>query len=1785
MYNKKALSKAVKNLGSAKAPAKKKDIITDPRGQWEYPGEITRIPGNDITMSGVPYPVWAVPNIGIPQMMYPGQNYNFPGANYVDEYPQMQIGGTHSTSLSDEDEMRFQKFYNTLPDNLMDDDPSYDIRGYWMSEGMPETFDYSQPKEEDGFYHAYSINADTGEYLKAPWHPTFQHAVDEDRKIGWRPVTNAYGRNIATENPSIIEPEEQSFLRNTEGPIYELTDEEIQAYRDGGYIVEELPEAQYGQQIPSALNLELEKVYLKSEDPRNRLKKPSNFGKPGNYIYNGNDYRLTNDLKWEKKINGKYVPLTKGDVARRSHELYKNATPVRPAGSYKQYQRNYDPLLDNKPQVSSTTNVASSNLSKDVQARKTREVDAQNIQIAKEKEEKQREFDKRANERLLAMQEYDKKVAAIDATIASIPGAHNNYNDAPAQPVDWVWTLPLGFTSAGRALITETLPQVVSKIGNTNLINNQLTRSVFNNPVIQRYVGSANNILSTSGRTADLINKYGTVDKVLKGFTAYNTAKRSPELAGSLSKSIGSTYDLINNPNYNWDDYFKDQTDASKQGGKYLYDALLDWGPQSKVLNLARLGKYGERTAEDVDPEANYKGLKYLSKLVTKQTGGPYQSSIVPAKSKSVAYSKSPGVNNLDQVYTYEGRPDVIYKKDIHGNWLISYDGQNYTAIKDPSGSRTKVLDKSAKPIQLTEDYQKAKTFVQRGYGTDLAPDYYDDMVSAKDYHEGVRNEPSLYADENGNMVPLEDIAYLTSQVEKFNGDPNYLENVQAQADIERLTYDDWLKANQKVYDDLSFGEQMGQEARAFFADPLYYVGNAINPWGQGTLPNQGYMSIDPTTAMKGMGNIDPAIAYNYAEKLKGFQDIYMGRESEEYKKYLKDVKDEKLKRGYSSLTSFNDLTNYLNPARSAGQAGIDFNKGNIASGVANTGFGLLGAYALPRAGAALNYKPFQASSFIPRNLSKIPGANRVLANPTVQNALVRSQPFRSAVANQATLNNYWGAEFLTEGIGNLPSNTASVYESAIGEKPWGETATELGENSINFMGTGFAPKTKALINDLKYLTPYRQSLTPSLAGVGMKKGGEKKYSRDLAAQNKLFKENKLTKKKKSKKKKTFDPNAKYYQDGGPYNTAGPANQLEDKDYSLYLMKMKQEALRGNPAAHRMLSENPVDYTYTGDEYVYGEPAGTIPGEKGTHYMSVMDNYVVPFIQQSDSGNLEFNEYASPMDSEAIRFDSPEEAQEFSENYKKAAPMTKSFQKGGQYYMYDNKYYLKDNGQWSKFDGNKFTPLSKGNVAERVKILEKNAVKMKPSQILAHSTETSKKPRYNQLDIPQASASTTAVNMPDTSIDRRVLYNTGAQMQRQKQMEMTGMAKALANEYDKLNAYENYINKRSVINIGTNPITNQKISLLDYTSEGEQMRKLMRAEGYDITPNNRILLSNKKDAEKRGETYDPVKNTRDILNKKRKDIEKILNDYSKDPSSILKSQIANEIIYAPKAEPLMAGKEFNPVKRTWEYITNPFTAFHYAVATGSSSNMPHDINEMKQTGIDITPHGVPNLIGDALNQYNPLEAGDYISRAMANDRPFDASLRALQFAPAIRPLKDALNTIPVFNASVKVLDEPLLKTLSLNLPKAARDRALAYQRGLSPGLKYFNNRITPSNILYGKSLYELGRNIYNNPQAYTDLKNPESTAWNWVKAGTTLGRLSGSPLGQAAYSNVNFPMTVMQDLNTIGTEQRSPNQEELLHLFRMVYGRKEGGEIYEDELSDKEIKRLQDLGYTIDLLD
>lgn len=91
---------------------KKGGVITDPRGQWAHPGRKTMVPTptGQITMKGVPYPVYGQDETGYAQMMYPGMEYQYPG-QMVHETPMMELGGIKSMFKMDPKRMA------PVPDN------------------------------------------------------------------------------------------------------------------------------------------------------------------------------------------------------------------------------------------------------------------------------------------------------------------------------------------------------------------------------------------------------------------------------------------------------------------------------------------------------------------------------------------------------------------------------------------------------------------------------------------------------------------------------------------------------------------------------------------------------------------------------------------------------------------------------------------------------------------------------------------------------------------------------------------------------------------------------------------------------------------------------------------------------------------------------------------------------------------------------------------------------------------------------------------------------------------------------------------------------------------------------------------------------------------------------------------------------------------------------------------------------------------------------------------------------------------------------------------------------------------------------------------------------------------------------------------------------------------------------------------------------------------------------------------------------------------------------------
>jgi hypothetical protein len=213
-FNKKILSKAVSELGKAKAPAKPRDITVDPKGYWNpaNQGQPVRVPGNgdpkgvNITMGSdpetgqpVPYPVWAQPNVGPGVAMQQGQDYNFPNASYVDETPIAKKGGTlqskkYSKSMSATNKLFTKnKLFQNKKSKIFDPNAQFKTGGSKLG----------------------TINLNPN--------PLSHYELN-------------YGFNLPTKEDG-GEADYEDF---------DLTDKEIQAYRDGGYIVEELPEHEIG---------------------------------------------------------------------------------------------------------------------------------------------------------------------------------------------------------------------------------------------------------------------------------------------------------------------------------------------------------------------------------------------------------------------------------------------------------------------------------------------------------------------------------------------------------------------------------------------------------------------------------------------------------------------------------------------------------------------------------------------------------------------------------------------------------------------------------------------------------------------------------------------------------------------------------------------------------------------------------------------------------------------------------------------------------------------------------------------------------------------------------------------------------------------------------------------------------------------------------------------------------------------------------------------------------------------------------------------------------------------------------------------------------------------------------------------------------------------------------------------------------------------------------------------------------------------------------------------------
>lgn len=145
------------------------------------------------------------------------------------------------------------------------------------------------------------------------------------------------------------------------------------------------------------------------------------------------------------------------------------------------------------------------------------------------------------------------------------------------------------------------------------------------------------------------------------------------------------------------------------------------------------------------------------------------------------------------------------------------------------------------------------------------------------------------------------------------------------------------------------------------------------------------------------------------------------------------------------------------------------------------------------------------------------------------------------------------------------------------------------------------------------------------------------------------------------------------YPDGG----ITTQQEIDVANKAMMKAKLAYADMQGNPAAKRMIvaSDKPYDFGN---------------GMIGTHYMASMDDYAVPQIQDVN-GQLILGDYG-PDSAEAIKFDNPEDAQYFAENYKNVSPAFLNEKKKGGIIKYPDG--GENNGDEPK--GRKKTKFQKG---------------------------------------------------------------------------------------------------------------------------------------------------------------------------------------------------------------------------------------------------------------------------------------------------------------------------------------------------------------------------------------------------------------------------------------------------------------------------------------------------------
>lgn len=766
-FNKKVLSKAVSELGKAKAPGKPKDITVDPRGYWNpaNQGQPVRVSGGDyingmdITMHQVSHPIWAQPNVGPGAIMYPEENRHFPSADYVDETPIAKKGGTlqskkYSKSMSATNKLFAKnKLFQNKKSKIFDPNAKFKSGGSKLG----------------------PINLNPN--------PLSHYELN-------------YGFNLPVKQDGGESDYEE----------LELTPKEIQAYRDGGYVVEELPEAQDGG--------------------------PQNTAGPRQYI----------DEYEEEQV----YPQFTDEYMKERYKVEQSNKKAQDFNKAYAESENYKRLLEKqgytpeeiKNRINSTVGISNFKYTDNGPSWVGNDSETGNDFIT-----------------------YN----VMD------PGDWPGYDQIAGH--EWGH---VGVNSEESPLKKSEQDAFINRLKLEDVNKNQEDAEHDKNPQENR---------------ADLLQ----LRQQLQESGLFDSTKPEEFTEKHLEK-------------------YKKLKNSSEDNYNKLHNRMFRLYDDKDII------WFMNNIAQNTNKQKDY----LQPNQIKAQKGGYVQHELVKAQ-KGLEQSDS-------DVYTYAGRPGSYYKKDDKGQWFISNKGtgNKFIPIKDPKGTRAKVLNEQAKKNVPMADspYALAASNFANNKGTDSKQAYIDKYQNSPELAkqkvtrqfktdkelaktEALINSGKLENPTNTNQPidprltgPASD---NTRMISGFNGQQAFESGLRynsPESVEERKRQADWKKQKWDEYNKMSLYDKVLDRTQAFAAHPLLMTANVL-------AGDQGYIP--------GMG--------------RGL----LNKDDPEYDRYLQATGQQK------GAFEVNDFFNMINPTYWAANAGNEFSKGNYVQGTAELGLGLLG--------------------------------------------------------------------------------------------------------------------------------------------------------------------------------------------------------------------------------------------------------------------------------------------------------------------------------------------------------------------------------------------------------------------------------------------------------------------------------------------------------------------------------------------------------------------------------------------------------------------------------------------------------------------------------------------------------------------------------------------------------------------------------------------------------------------------------------------------------------------------